>query len=663
MKLSVSNSASIQAPQRIHYYEIWQPFDPRVYRIQRCNKKWTLEEPYERFGQPLSIENGPRLTVLIDGDTIHVPIVQSPSPEPPHKVFLLFRLYTIEDTNRKFDAIQHHSDVAFYFGDLLSKSTTRYMTCNSEVRYTKKQTSYQQVTLTNPSGSSSSSSYDPSGYWEEVYKTLWDGFIKHEWEDDKEAANPLSIVLNGVPVRQSFDQRDVSFDEYKGLPVQAYWHHKEPVAATEEWFQQAIGQILAARGSTLEAFVRAVHDGLCASTFGDNLHDCFVDVLRCCTLLVVTHPYVGDHRFSNGKEIGSDCFDRIFQALFGDCEDGAGVAYTMFLCLLTNEWKTPEVRAMQQCCVVIGVPIGISGYGKDPNFHGGTEGVCHMYAGVVPYPLLYKAITGKDCPKGDLEALCRRYNIPNAQVFHWPRSSAVMEGTIMTTMYYRDREGKGHRVSPRKRQALKTAKANLPSDDRPLKWSNSAFGFPLNVHDNNGSVVHTKVCRIFTSALQHFMRNTTIQCGGTVVDVRYHHSFVPVIEGKCGIPGVYLFDHMQPTMKEWSMRVTTVMTEESYKLQQEVLDNFDRPLVPLAPKEEDPCLSEPLLYVMHTRYLEMISKWKAVVPRDKNRHLVYYCWRLLPETEASVNKIKEAIQAQGVFLNRYGNGFVFVFIL
>jgi hypothetical protein len=229
----------------------------------------------------------------------------------------------------------------------------------------------------------------------------------------------------------------------------------------------------------------------------------------------------------------------------------------------------------------------------------------------------------------------------------------------MTSSYYRERV-----VSPTKIAAYHMAHDHLPDHDKTLLWTNYTLQYPLNSQGHDGAVVHTEVNRIFTPALSSFLHDHMMTVGGVSVDLSIHYSFVPRRkDGTIGIAGSMLFDDMRDTLDQWGLVVTTPMTEEVFAIQEECMANFDRPLVALTPKTEDPCVPPDERRECNDRYMALSRQWTAPVPADKNGHLMLYCWRLRADTGPMVEAMAKAIGAEGVRLLRYGNGYAIVFVL
>lgn len=679
-------------------------------RVFVKDDQWEIGNPYERLTDSLLPTNGssvPYCTLQWEKNIV-LPLpglshlLDSKQTNHPEKtVVLMIRTYTSETgpgpkhTSLKFRAVQHLSDFALFWGHLSADTFVGESTCNAEKKFISKPTLVHQrfyFKVDNPL--SKPPHFDPTKFWlSTVLKPLWDKFILKEWgsEGRIKTCSPLSVTVEGVP-NLNLNSQKLDFITYNGLPVQSSWYlfpHEK--VFDEEWFIRTYEECLHVRGKTLDEF-----NLFCDHFFwewpvqwSEELYDYQAMIVRACTLLQVTHPYVKDYRYNvNGHIVSADMFNVKMKTLFGDCEDGAMAAYFTYYYLLINmDWKTKEMQYLQKLAVMLGLPVGVSGLGRDPNYRVGGHDICHMYSVIIPFPMLHYALTGEEPPEEVITHITAKYGLNAKTMLSLRLQAGVMETTLMTTSFYHERE-----KDDRKTRARSMIQHILSSDvveDQRLCWLNYTTPHPLSFTpgDSAGEVLHTHAYRFFTPPLEHFYPDSLV--GG--VDLKYQHSFIPYKpqqfrhelkcddchkvgcvkckEGMFGVDASLLFQPYK-SLKEmkWRMKPTTRVTKEVFDLSLLALRTFKRPLIPLHYQKTDPLKLDQLPETVRLEDELFATYSSEVVSGEKKDHrILLYCWRLFSgsgkqmSTDELVKKIQHKIGAEIVTLHHFGNGYAFIF--
>lgn len=724
--------------REILYYEFWEPGSPESvcrFRFNKDTKTWEVLPPYEQFDdQELRFypyDNGKDMTnkekccclKIPQATPLFIPLTnfcrRMHNNEPvstPHPIFLL-RVYTSEcgNINRfsdpenymRYKFPQSLCEVAF-LGDHLMRldqkkesEVTVSGIANHEVKFLHKVNKYidfkfkasvkHRLSYTRPIKTITE-------YWDQRLKIIWDEFLEKELNFCPtqlcEMVVPLSVLPDCIPVPCG-KQYDATFDNWKGLPVQSLFLLDGVRFVDESYLDQAFTQCLEIRGNSVHEFFTFCNTQLFSENaeFIDKklpkdtfklFHEYLADIIRVCTMLSTTHPYVSDYRYDKDfKAVPSDRADRTIRTIMGDCEDGAIASLFIYATLLQfKDWKSPVVQFMRKIAAIGGVPVTISGKGKDPNVAADGDPLDHYYSVVIPFKKLHYALTGNTLSRHDdplVQYVCLKYGL-KPFMLDWINDTAVMETTTMTTAFYHDRKEEGNKDNLRR--AIETQLCYY--GDKKLSWKNYTTMHPLSATkcDIRGEIAHCTAMRVFIPAIKFFYDESLLEnklikhC-----DLRIQHSLVVQRHDK--VYGVDTFEFFESTMTpSWKLVPTAKMTDTVFTIQLEIVKSFFRPDVPIKATEWDPCafysIAETIPIWNEIQRTEAITKPSAVIPKDKSKRFFIYAWRLIPSDQEEqhlvqrnhqrkigtielMNKIAKSIHAQSWKCVKFGNGFAFVF--
>lgn len=653
------------------YYEIWQPKSGILYHCYQRDGKIVKVAPFETAQLPTVIN--PKLILRWDDTEL---TFEDDHELQWYNVRLMIRTYYVDDDG----VIQHFSDFGIFGSDV--NEVTRKSHHLAEVRFLQNQAVKYGMEIFDHEiftfhVNQALGTGNPEKYWENKVNTIWEGYIKKEttvWMD-RNVVVPLSVIMNGLPIPPNI-QTDKHL--HRGLTAQSYWRiRSNPRAANEQWFLDRILECVRVRGSSLFDFQNTLVRFFTNQPYEyKDLHNCLADVVRICTMHPATYPYVPDKRKDpiSGNKVDADDFNVIFFSR-GDCEDGCGAAYLLYLTILFEEWDDSLMKWVRLAAAFLGIPVGISGRGGSPE-KPSERSVAHMYAAIVPLPMFHYVMTGQTL---DLLEFKTKFGFPSLEPLElfWKTHDyhcAIMETTIISTPFYEPRE----RVSTDKKKLYGKIRTILTKfKDRPVLWKNYTLKYPFAYDYEHGSIVHKDVGRITTDAVSLFYESSVFTLtDGTVVDLHLTKSFVPHGQ-KYGISGLELFTKTKLKDIPWRFVITNKITHEVNEAEKEIIRNFERPIITMRggiAKElriisYDPVKLGDEKLTLNTYRDEIPETWKSgEVPVDSNLRVMVYAWKLFPEsTKKVMDVIKEETQKtfpdKEIFVRilPFGNGFMFIF--
>ncbi len=725
--------------RHVLFYEVWEPTIPRnlvrVYAHEANGSfSWGVGPPYENFFGPTPNPQAKEIGLEWEkgGPVIPLPAVSARIKERKEinrwEVAVRIRAYTKEQHKKpdhplSFPVIQYYCDMTIFWDDLFEANKNKGAVdiegvCASETRWVNEKIIHQRFSL-------SSKLYcltgikmvgnSPLVHWTGVLRKIWNKytFNEHEIKGFMLTGSPLSLPLEGSPFRMGLRSAKDPFDCVAGLPSQSAWILKKDASpASEEWYETAMKQVLVVRGQSLKDFCSFIQGGMAELGL---LHDYQVSVVRALTLFQTTHPYVGDYRFdSKWERVSADATVVQLGATLGDCEDTAIGTYMLAVGLLRKQWPPGSVvQGMQKVLAVMGVPVGISGRGRDPNcrlepgMSSKALGVCHMYTIIVPFPILWKALSGKEPSSEQYKWLSWKFGVEEELVKREDQC-AVMETTIMATAFYHDRDKEEETVRKEHwRQRIKDLIKGVRDD--PLSWMNYTTPHPLSCKqgDTAGELVHTRAYRMFTFGIQEFLdggKKVTVELyngnrqevnlfvqGSFVVHkaqgYKHKETFKPFDwvdcdlchrpwshctcgAGTIGVDTETLFGKQTLSQLGWKLKCNYPISDEVFQAEQQALDQFQRPIQEMTVSGfvqsgmvADPCLSDKLPETLQV-FNQLKDKFLPTVHQNEksDKRIMVYAWRLVKEeTERLMTTIKQLIKAKEVTMTPYGNGYAFVF--
>ncbi len=724
--------------RHVLFYEVWEPALPlnlvRVFgQDTNGSFSWGVGPPYENFFGPTPSSN-PSLIGLEweqGGPVIPLPAlsekIKEKKPQERSEVAVRIRAYTKEQHKKPdhplaFPVIQYYCDITIFWDDIFEANKNKgdgvvvEGVCAAEARWVNENIVHQRFSLRCHSDmycltGIKAKGVSPLEHWSGVLRKIWKQYTmkEHEIKGFMLTGSPLTLQLEGSPFKMGMRSAKDPFDCVAGLSAQSAWIlNKEAKVASEEWYETALKQVLVVRGQSLEEFVQFVKDGLKPKTL---LHDYQVSVVRALTLFQTTHPYVGDYRFnSKWERVSADATVVQLGATLGDCEDTAIGTYMLAFDILRKQWPPGSVvQGMQKIMAIMGVPVGVSGRGRDPNcrlepgMSSKALGVCHMYTIIVPFPILWRALTGKEPSPEQYKWLVWKYGVEE-DLIKEEEQCGVMETTIMATAFYHDR-GNESLQKEEWRQKIKNLISGMRDD--PLSWMNYTTPHPLSCKqgDMAGELVHTRAYRMFTLAIQEFVEEGTkvkvelyngkfeevslSQQGSFVVHktkgYKHKETFKPFDwvdcdlchrpwdhctcgAGTIGVDTETLFG--KQTHSEWRLKCNYPINNDIFKLELEALQQFQRPIQEMTVSGyvhqgmvADPCMCDKLPETLQV-FQQLKAKYPPTIHQNEksDKRIMMYAWRLIPlETETLVRAIKQLIKAKEVTMTPYGNGYAFVF--
>ena len=313
-----------------------------------------------------------------------------------------------------------------------------------------------------------------------------------------------------------------------GLSSQSPWYHdRDKPAVTEAWLQARLGEVLAARGQTVEAWLRVVQSMVHSSTSGPasmqhgshapelhvwtpDQHECLATFIRLVRIQSTTRQYNYDHQYDWDSDVWAvtDVLKRSLTAI-DDCDGASAATYAVAMTILfpprassspAGGWKSPEIRALRQLGAIVGFPCGVTGTS-------GPSDTClgHMYCAFIPCVTFCRAIFADDGPLGkDTEIMCKRF--AGAFGFPPPRrhtKPSVCESIYYTTPYYSDHVG----TSEAKKQASRIVQAfvdEMEGGPGVVDWVHYAT---TQVMDRENQAQDYAI-RLFTDVLDHLYKRS-----------------------------------------------------------------------------------------------------------------------------------------------------------
>ncbi len=700
---NVTEATTRTGVRQILFYEVWEPSRPaNLTRVFKQVGQWVVGQPYENFFE----QSPPKVTTPAvslqwgeNGPIIALPALKGVLPR--WHVAVRIRSYTKELHKKPshplaFPVIQYYTDTTIYVDDLLQSSFHVDGRCHSETKWLGKVIEHQQFhcTVQNPCLSVIAGSDTPGVYWQNSLRYIWEQYVKAEraLPGYMLTGSPLTIPLDGSPMVLAPVNDSTKFESYAGIPAQSAWRLRPDVlVASEEWYEMAFKQVLTVKGRTVDQFLEFAAKFIKGKATVEESDKYKVCLVKALTIFQTTHPYVGDYRYTDKwKQQPADAKVVQLGATLGDCEDTAIGTFFLSVELLRSNWDSPLVHAMQQLLKVMGVPVGVSGRGRDPNCRlSGTDnsdelGVCHMYTVIVPFPILVHALTGSPPTNEQYKHL----ELPRS-LFEEHLQVAVMETTIMATAFYHGREQEHHKEEWR----AKIKECILEVKDNPLMWMNYTTPHPLSFESKDpiGELVHTRAYRLFTTALKYFLPSTYLQDLDIVKQGSFIARKVPgkydsmaccdlchkqwlscgCGSGPIGVNTEALFESLTTLdQMKWRLTPNHEVTDIVYQKECEALIAFERPPVTMTVSGylhqgvvADPCQCELLVTSMDERkHLRHLFPDTLCVDEDKGSRIMVFAWRLIPvETAQLMLKIQQEIGARKVTMTPYGNGYAFVF--
>lgn len=594
------NSLAIgEEHRKILFYEMWEPSEPQnLVRINQVDNRWYVGPCYEQITMNVNIfenkflpleKNCPCKLQWVGGEeSPRIPLVglwkrvmERKTPILNHEVLLRIRTYTIEPNEQKtspltFPVVQVFADLAVLAEHVMPGNGHTFVVfsrCNAEVKWIETNVNHEeyhfQVHVPAQSTILQAFKRGPQTgkeYWDGRLKYMWDFFITKEWatRGSPRTVSPLSVHVDGMDTHMSPQNNCLDFCSLKGTTGQSIWElAKGDEIADESWYEYAFEQCLTVKGLTHRDFDQFCdhffqqHPEQLTATDLATLHVYQTCVIRMCTLLLVTHPYVDDHFWKPEdrfwKRIGGD--STVVKTLFplGDCEDTAIGCYMIYSRLLLGPPESPfkwkgRVQHMQRIAAITGIPVGVNGKGRDPTVHTRTDlhhktlslndGVQHMYCIVVPFPLLHRLLVGELPSPKHTEFVRQKFHLPDGGFLNIPGKPlqcAALETTIMTTAFYNDRD-KDHDAVDKAAHRLDIQHIlETVAKDKRLMWMNYTTQHPLsfNPEDTLGELVHMLAYRLYVGLLGELYPQGTqlvvkdlTQKHSNAIDPAVHHSFV-----------------------------------------------------------------------------------------------------------------------------------------
>jgi len=395
-----------------------------------------------------------------------------------------------------------------------------------------------------------------------VHSLVWSRDIQVSVPNSKDKiTTPMNYRINAFPLLdpakkgEEEDENIFSLRSLAGLSAQSPWYHdRDRPAVSSEWILEHLQDVWKLRGWTREKWLDVVQSMVVLSAANETTcvwsteqHDCLASHVRLVELHCTTRPYNYDHQMFDSEGSGAADWKQSWKAstwtswvgddyyqkatLFpGDCEDSASASYSIGMTVLfppqTEKWvqvDPPVMLALRQLAAIVGFPCGICGTGADP-YNGKSEGGGHMYAAMIPFTTLYRAMTGQN----ELPAAVRnRFKVEfNVDVPMHHTKPAIIESILYATPYYSDHHG----VSARKQHVLDLAFewVNEHEGKGRYEWNHYSATHPMNKRQCSQG----HAFRIFTDAhLQLFPEGLLIiQAGKSKtksVAVSKARSFVP----------------------------------------------------------------------------------------------------------------------------------------
>jgi hypothetical protein len=674
------------------YYEIWQPNNLKVVKIQKLGSKWVLSTPNEqwqarRHDVPLLFEPPTKAkpTGVFNVHWMDCPesiqFDYDSDAQPTSVMFIVATYCKAPDTDLLADAskanwdmfIRRSSTLAVFYGDsgVFSRPSRAY----SEIRFTKHSSADHEIFTIQKSGVTKHDAtlweLQLRKHWETNYfKKLWDGFLWKEFQFlYTETVVPINIVVDGPPVRMSpipetthSDPRAKDFYMYNGVSAQSHYNLPENYQCSEEWLEDRLSEITKSRGYNLQWFVdvsRAVFD------HGEKLVTEFrllrAFAVRVCTIHCETIPYLFDICFSLNKQIINYDIAVNAAAFFGDCEDVARTIYRIAVTILKGSWTSPVIRELQRVIAFIGVPVGVGGRGQAPvvrrkknknkKVTSKDKLVAHQFAALIPVTVLHKALFGKDASTEKVLSQWAKAFRLDPEGHFWTTYAphpAIMEGTMVTTPFYSETNDEITAKDVLFEKFRNTL--NVEGEDECV-WKKCALEYPLSVNKDSGCTVHAKVQRLYIGMLADVYADSpivqvdSVPSGKVEIDLRCHHSFMvyDTFRQSNGINGPFFFNKMEdPSLMQWKLQVTAPMTDEMYQIEKHIRDQFDRPVQCLLAREHEmagQCVLKS--DALNTASHEVMTKQmvRCVIPRDRTRRLMVVAWVLDHKTMQILDKL------------------------
>ncbi len=253
---------------------------------------------------------------------------------------------------------------------------------------------------------------------------------------------PLDYFVPGLPL--CFGENELR------LTTQSFTYYSKP-AATEEWFEARIREVLLVLGHKRSQFLEFVEKAKAGDT-GETFHECLRVADEVLRMHSNSRTYVPDHAWNGLSKtyVAGDQETKAF-GLPGDCEDGTCVVYLLHLTALMGEWKTDLVKAFRSCAAMLGMPFCVAGTLADPLVKNPKPDSGHMYPLAVPFARLEKALGIS------VDFFPKVFGFPMPK---WHVKCALMERVFHTTMFYGDHKD----VSDNKREAIERVKEWLFED-------------------------------------------------------------------------------------------------------------------------------------------------------------------------------------------------------
>jgi hypothetical protein len=516
----------------------------------------------------------------------------------------------------------------------------------------------------------------------------WSEYVQGIYHWVTKVVTPMNYRLTG---RLLFPKEDHMMYEFGGVSAQSLWYMLDtevkegstlPVvsipSATEAWFQRALQDVLAIHGRDVEWFKKQARKLLAYTETTPEWREMMAMVSNVVRIHTTTRHYVQDHNMPCGKWVSTDERTPGF-AFPGDCEDGASAMYHIMMSLLFyDKWRSEEISLLRQLAAAVGLPCGVAGTATEPFERQGPKDTHasdgHMFTVVLPFRTFVKAITGREPTGAHLQAFRHTFGY-SAPAFH--TKPAIWEPTFMCTPYYSDHHHIAHKKKHAQHQLNKWLQqigedhydwdhyATMHIMGKTHTGQGSAFRLFTEAHlflfpqlectllDGKTKTFHP--CRSFLFQQPHVMTE------GDILDklfpvlanevAMYEEDRTRLVERVSkslgfGLP-IELLAHGkqqhdgQPLFR---LLATCVLDEKYVRLEKHLMRMYERPIIPLQPKQVD----EFAIQSDWQQALLSDKEYTGEVPTDTNDRLTLYVYDIVAnkdeETEIDVAQWKQDME-------------------